>query len=412
MLALPRPRFETTVKRLFALVLVGCLAFLCTGAFASGAFAATPSTQPQYHSVEQLRFFVEAVDDLKARSVLTESVAKDQYDYYASQASAIRGEEVSVAQLRAWNRVIAFFRVGTVVQIIVGLLIALGTYFFLGGVIVKIMELAGSLLLKILVFIGDVITSIPVPIYELGLCGFGVFLMITEDLLVVRLLGALIFGSSLTAFHGVRSWKELESVKRDSVFIAGVSAVAYGICAVVNQSIALGVLASLSFVSFFGFQTHVGTLTLALGFESEDQMASGTLAAGLLTIFGVVLAQGLLPSQYAVLQTGALFAGGLVYFIGLDILSSKWYANSNYIVMQVLTTISGLAGIYAGTFYEVGVLTAVAGTLFVIYLLEKYVELCSYVVRNRIAGGLALLGAAGILAAAWRAVEHFIALSF
>jgi hypothetical protein len=154
----------------------------------------------------------------------------------------------------------------------------------------------------------------------------------------------------------------------------------------------LGVLASLAFVAFFGFILLAGPLTILIGFNSTDKAGQGTFAAACLTIFGLSLTQHYLPSSLNVFQTGALFTGTFVYFVGMLILSSKWVAKENYWLRNLVTFVSGPSLIWVATSLDLGMVNAIAGTFFVIFLMDKYVEFCSLWVKNTIGFGAALLG--------------------
>ncbi len=109
-------------------------------------------------------------------------------------------------------------------------------------------------------------------------------------------------------------------------------------------------------------------------------------------IFGIVLTQNYLPSSIDVFQIGALFAGTFVYFLGMVILSSKWLAGENYWIRNIITFASGPASIWVATSLELGVVNAIAGTFFVIFLIDKYVEFCTLWAKDKIGFGAALLG--------------------
>jgi hypothetical protein len=71
-----------------------------------------------------------------------------------------------------------------------------------------------------------------------------------------------------------------------------------------------------------------------------------------------------------------------VYYLGLLVMSSKYYVFSGkgggegqYLALQVLTIVSGVAAFYLGSTFHMGALLGVGGTFFTIYLLEKYYEI-------------------------------------
>lgn len=64
-----------------------------------------------------------------------------------------------------------------------------------------------------------------------------------------------------------------------------------------------------------------------------------------------------------------------MFYIGLLIMSSKWYASANYWFMQLLTIGAGIGALYFGNIYGIGLLSGIGGTFFCLYLIEKYGEL-------------------------------------
>jgi hypothetical protein len=118
-----------------------------------------------------------------------------------------------------------------------------------------------------------------------------------------------------------------------------------------------------------------------MGWTEQDKIPRSTIASFILLAVYVIakLSSTRLPDAVHLFQTGCLFMGGFVYYLGLLVMSSKWYdekANwTRYLWMQVLTIGSGLAALYLGATYNIGTLLGLGGTFFAIYLLEKYWEI-------------------------------------
>lgn len=87
--------------------------------------------------------------------------------------------------------------------------------------------------------------------------------------------------------------------------------------------------------------------------------------------------------------------GAFVYYLGLLILSSRYYnaGKGNYILLQIITVLSGVAAFFVGATFGVNILLSIGGTFFVLYLLEKYSELP----WNDIGWAWSLLGIACLL---------------
>ena len=157
----------------------------------------------------------------------------------------------------------------------------------------------------------------------------------------------------------------------------------YGVCALAYESQVLGFMTIIALEGLLGFTVIVGPLCIGLGFNSDKVMPRATAASFLiLLVYLLTRISGGEVGIFHVFQTGAFFVGTFVYFLGLLILSS-WYYHcwgkdkqiGTFWVMQVVTIASGVAALYLGSVFGIGTLLGVGGSIFVIYLLEKYSEL-------------------------------------
>lgn len=154
---------------------------------------------------------------------------------------------------------------------------------------------------------------------------------------------------------------------------------------------AAGIPHVLAFASVVALQAALGfsAITMpgciALGWTDSKQIPQSVFAS-LLILVGYValkLSHGMI-GDLALFESGAIFMGAFVYFLGLLIMSSKWYVwagrddgnnHSRYVMLQIITIASGIAAWYFGSAYHIGALLGVGGTFFTIYLLEKYYEM-------------------------------------
>jgi len=109
-----------------------------------------------------------------------------------------------------------------------------------------------------------------------------------------------------------------------------------------------------------------------------------TAAFFALAFYVVTFITGISHANIDPFKPGAAFMGSFVYFLGLLIMSSKWYCEDNhrggvlfgkYVLLQVLCVGSGIAALYLGSVWGMGSLLGVGGTLFFLYVLEKYFEI-------------------------------------
>ncbi len=176
-------------------------------------------------------------------------------------------------------------------------------------------------------------------------------------------------------------------------------------------------IAVMALQSFLGFSVITAPGCIALGWGQKDKVPKSTLASFILLVayLGTILSGTALPEATKLFQTGCLFMGAFVYYLGLLVMSNKWYCWPNsykfqqklesqqkndsqeeresqekrllemkliagqqrtrYLIMQAITIISGVAAFYIGNSFHIGSLLGIGGTFFVIYLLEKYYEI-------------------------------------
>jgi hypothetical protein len=173
-----------------------------------------------------------------------------------------------------------------------------------------------------------------------------------------------------------------------SEFTALVCTVVWGIAAVYYRSYLLGFMSVLALEALLGFSVLVEPGMVGLGFRRGESVPRATVASFLILVTFVVLqiagwfdpvrveGRDVLPAA-VYFRPGALFMGAFVYFLGLLILASTFYSGKrgNYLLMQGITIVSGVAAFYFGATFGIDTLLGIGGTFFVLYLLEKYTEL-------------------------------------
>ena len=142
-----------------------------------------------------------------------------------------------------------------------------------------------------------------------------------------------------------------------------------------------------------------------MGWTKDESVPRSTMASFILLAFyvSIKLTSHNAPEWLNLFSTGCLFMGAFVYFLGLLVMSSKWYSwedqyeevgamykdgkkvheaykvrsvtADRYLIMQGITLTSGFAALYFGASFDIGTLLGIGGTFFAIYLLEKYYEI-------------------------------------
>lgn len=124
---------------------------------------------------------------------------------------------------------------------------------------------------------------------------------------------------------------------------------------------------------------------------SSWPVASASAAAfAILTAYVIARALGADPSILRMFEGGALFLGSFVGYLGLLITSSRWYdgKSRNYVLFQFGTIAAGVAALFVGSYFGISELQKIGGTFFVLYLLEKIIEIPARSARGYAAVGL------------------------
>jgi hypothetical protein len=155
----------------------------------------------------------------------------------------------------------------------------------------------------------------------------------------------------------------------------------------------LAFISVIALQSFLGFSVITAPGCIALGWQKDKQVPKSTLSSLVLLLAYISIALGGIEvtESMKLFENGCLFMGAFVYYLGLLVMSSKWYSYTDkmdpqtkkvrkewltrYLVMQAVTIISGLAALYLGATFHMGALLGIGGTFFVIYLLGKYYEI-------------------------------------
>lgn len=149
--------------------------------------------------------------------------------------------------------------------------------------------------------------------------------------------------------------------------------------AVAYQNVAIAFLAVAALEAFSGFAVAVMPLTYIIGFRNRAVIPRTMILSLLLLIIYVIaqITNTTLP-YLDIFAPGVKYISCFVYFIGLLIVSSKWYFRKNlnlYLLMQGLTVISGVIALYVSSVWQISVLKGIGGTLLALYAIEKYCEL-------------------------------------
>lgn len=140
-------------------------------------------------------------------------------------------------------------------------------------------------------------------------------------------------------------------------------------------------------MSLIGFEFGFGPGYASVGYSygNREVITSATFASAVITFLGTFIrihldanaGQTLTPLRYAQhFVPGMLWFGPFVMYISILIISSKFYAKERkYVTNNILAILIGLTSVLIGNLYNIPQLSGFCGTIFVIYLLEKYCEI-------------------------------------
>ena len=149
--------------------------------------------------------------------------------------------------------------------------------------------------------------------------------------------------------------------------------------AIAYQNVEIAFLAVAALEAFWGFAVAVIPFGYAVGFRNRAVVPrTMILSLLLLVIYSVAQITNTSLPYLDIFAPAIKYISSFVYFIGLLIVSSKWYCRNNfklYLLMQGLTITSGIVALYVSSVWQISVLKGVSGTLFTLYGIEKYFEL-------------------------------------
>lgn len=268
-------------------------------------------------------------------------------------------------------------------------LIATGIIFLTYGVI-KDFVLKTKYLLEILAYV-----------VTFSLIAGGMFVS-PEYLTWTVFLGSILFAPSVFLTIYLHKLKGADPKPLAALFM-----VVWGAIAIYYNLAEVGILSVLALMSLLGFSVVVGRLSYGFGWQDEAIIPTGTTAA-LLVLAIFILQRIFLPAApdfIQVFSTGEFWAGSIVAFTGLLILSNKGYCNKhNYFPMQIITVVLYLFGVGIGMILHINPLAGISGTFLVLYLAAKPLEFT----QKTIAGyGVALIVSGGIIFGMWwLAMQH------
>lgn len=371
---------------------VFCVVFLLLACAANAQEDGSAFTPEQIGEMLPLKQSISTIQDLVEAGFVESTVLEPATGRYLSLASDIAGRPVSLEELMAvdgslpeltglqkFAGFVTFMNIMWVLAIVIGV----GSFCYLFADLVK--------------HLFEILTAIPLLFYEFIFYGLSLGLILYADSFrpgvghYVALTGCLLFAGALGFTISRR-----DLTKGTGVGYFSILAVLYAGVALLYSSSMIGFIAVGALMAALGFSILVMPLCYCIGFDDEDSLGRATTAAfGMLAVFTVITIVG--SETLSVFRPGALWLGSFVGYLGLLIASSRWYERKfPYALMQVVTIVAGVAALFVGSVWHIPELQRIGGTFFVLYLLEKYIE-----IPARSARGYACMGLVGAGVVYW-----------
>ena len=334
----------------------------------------------QLEDLGRIRFHLETLDELHARGALDADATKTQQDMFLVSAAQILGRDsltrdelvsltgkVELSTPGVFSRIGSYITLVNIIMVTAAILLAIALIWLAGLYVVPFLANLGPNQIQFLAYSGSgsaVLFSKALP---------AVAQVPTAFIGCLLLIGCV----SLTeGYHGKKlGWDS--AAGRMSMY-SGILCLVWSIAAVAYSSSLIGFIAVGAFVSMLGFSVLVLPLCYCIGFRDDEAVVRATTAAGIMVGFytafhatGVVV-----PDILELFRPGVMWIGTFVYFLGLLIMTSKFYSTDvRYVCAQLLMIASGIAAISLGTIYQIPTLQRIGGTLFYLYAIEKYFEI-------------------------------------
>jgi hypothetical protein len=336
------------------------ISFLCifTDAKSNNHFDHLPQ------SIIELKQYYDVVNNLEKRGILNADIADQEKRLYIEYASKLDGSTklLTEEEFLTWKQRQLIVSFSNIIAVIAGVIVVIALTILIG------------------IFVVPLLVQIPAIFWESLFYFLAFYLMILTSNSWLIFLGCLAFVATLTftiQFHYSRE-------RKVGLVAAWICCIVWSIVAIYQQNREAGYLAVMAFEASLGFVVFVGELVIMIGFQNETVIPSATIASFILILIGSILH---LQQQSNFLTLPftrpLLFLGTFVYFIGMTIITSRLYTRwpgreLMFWLLQLITFCSGLAAMFFGPMLQIPYIEAIGGTMFVFWLLEKYVEIAPW----------------------------------
>lgn len=330
-------------------------------------------------SIEELKKYYDVIDHLEKRGILTREVSDREKRLYLKEATKLAGrtELLTVEEFLTWKQRQIIVSFSNIIAILAGIIVIIAVTILMG------------------MFLGPWLIHLPVIFWESIFYSICFYAMILTSNSWLIFLGCLAFVATISFTFRVHRIRQSNA----GLLMSWICCSVWTIVAIYQQNQEAGYLAVMALESALGFVVFAGQLVIMIGFQKEKVIPSATMASFVLVLLGSLLHLQQRANFLTIPFTRPLlFLGTFVYFIGMIILTSGLYKGWRekrliFWILQALAFFSGLAAMFFGPMLEIPFIQAIGGTMLVIWLLEKYVEIAPWTNVFTCAGSLFGFGA-------------------
>lgn len=376
-----------------------CLAVVAFLAFTVPSFAGevvSPTYSPDVaHKLVELRIKMVGLEEAAKSGVIAKGQLEAGTTQFLGEASKFVGHPMTLVELSTVSDPGGSTAQLTAVQRFAGLITFANTLWVIAilGMVLFGTILVGSLVVDLI----KVILHVPAVFYEVLFYLLGAMVVVYGHMQQASTKPYIGLTGCLFLAGGIGLTKHLHKNRNfTEAMVAGILTVIWTPIALWYGSSMIGFIAVLALFVSLGFSGFMDRLTIGVGFDDESALGRATTVAFLLLagFVGVRIA-GTNVWVLDIFEFGALFLGSFVGYLGLLINSTRWYGSRRYgwVAAQVVAIVAGVAAIGIGSIFHIGELQKIGGTFFILYLLEKVIEVPVESLKAKAGLGLVVSGA-------------------
>lgn len=373
---------------------------LIIGLLLAGCSSQTAQSNDSPYELEDIYDYLQAVTDMESRGVLSTEDAATQRTFYLDAAQVITGESLTEAQIadsvfsddgQSWLRFLNFVNL---IWVFASIIIVLSSVWIFAHYIFPLLKQIPIIVYEILLYMacaGFIFGGLYVDI------GIRQFVALPGVLGLIFLLPfsyARHFAQqpfkttepvteklSQEAQQAQRKKRQelLARLRRDFMLQSIALTLIWGAIAIAYESVLIGFMTVIVLMAALALSPFTPFIVKRIGFKPYDIGASVLVVSFVVVLIFLVAEVLNIRGIYAeVFQSGVFWIGTDAYFAALAVLAARRYHRNNrgrFIRWQIVSIVSGLTAIFISTYWNIPVMQEIAGTYFLIYILEKYIEI-------------------------------------